>query len=423
MKICIETYGCSANYNDSEIMAGILSGKHALVSDAGAADAIIVNTCSVKGRTESRIRSRIQMLRQQFPKKLLVIAGCMAEAQAKMLKRLHPGIVLLGPHKIDKVLEVIASRIDAIGYSDICKASLPRISRSKIISIIQINDGCANHCTYCITKLAKPRLVSYQISEIVKQVKAAINSGFKEIWLTSQDTAAYGLDTGTNLATLLKEILKIMGDYKIRVGMMNPQLVNPFLNEMIECYNDEHVFKFLHMPFQAASNKVLKHMRRNYAIHEFKEIIAKFRKAVPDVTIATDVICGYPTETEAQFKESLALVKSLKPDVLNISKFSSRPGTEASLLKQPAGDVLKSRSLRMAALAKKIAGDKNKKWIGWKGEVLFDEIGKNNTLIGRNFAYKQVILKGGKELLGKELRAEITGSAAFDLRGKILRQV
>ncbi|MFH1182075.1 MAG: tRNA (N(6)-L-threonylcarbamoyladenosine(37)-C(2))-methylthiotransferase [Candidatus Woesearchaeota archaeon] len=418
MKVYIETYGCSANYNDSEILAGIASKKHKIANGIEEADAIIVNTCSVKGRTESRIRFRLSRISALFPGKRLVIAGCMAEAQKQMLKKLFPNAAFLGPHKLDRVIDVLSGENDATGYADICKPSLPKLSRSKIISIVQINDGCANFCTYCITKLAKPRLVSYPAAEIAKQVQAAVDNGFKEVWLTSQDTAAYGLDIGTNLAKLLKEILKIKGDYKLRIGMMNPQLVKPFLSELISAYKDEHVYKFLHMPFQAASNEVLKHMRRGYTIQQFKAIIAKFRRNIPKITVATDVICGYPTETEKQFDESIKLVKEIKPDVLNISRFWSRPGTEAALLKQLPGDVLKDRTVRMTALARKISAEKNKKWLGWKGSVLMDELGKGNSLIGRNFAYKQAVLKGASSLLGKRMEVEIVASTSNDLRAR-----
>jgi threonylcarbamoyladenosine tRNA methylthiotransferase CDKAL1 len=419
VKVYIETYGCSANYNDSEILAGIIVKKHRL-SDITNADAIIVNTCSVKGRTESKIRFRLSMMQKAYPKKHLIIAGCMAEAQKNILKKLFPKAAFLGPHKLSSILEVLSGKNDATGYARLSKAFLPKISRSKIINIIQINDGCANSCTYCITKLAKPRLISYPAAEIVAQVKAALDKGFREIWLTSQDTAAYGLDIKTNLAELLNQILRIPGGYKIRIGMMNPQLAKPFLPELIKCYKDERVFKFLHMPFQAASNAVLKHMRRNYTIQEFKAIVSRFRKGIPNLTLATDVICGYPTETEAQFKESLKLVQQIKPDVINVSKFSSRPGTEASRLKQLSGDILKSRSSKMSALAKKIAAGKNKKWLGWKGEVLFDEAGKNSTLIGRNFAYKQVIVKGCKGLIGKSVQVQVSGNSANDLKAQLV---
>jgi len=198
--------------------------------------------------------------------------------------------------------------------------------------------------------------------------------------------------------------------------MMNPQLAKQFVGELISVYKDERVFKFLHMPFQAASNDVLKNMQRGYKIQEFKALVRKFRKNVFGLTLATDVICGYPTETEPQFKESLRLVREIRPDVLNISRFWSRPGTKAALLKQPSGDVLKSRTLRMTKLAKKIAAERNNEWLGWKGEVLIDAVGKDNTLLGRNFAYKQVVLKGGQSLLGKKIDVEVFASTLNDLR-------
>jgi threonylcarbamoyladenosine tRNA methylthiotransferase CDKAL1 len=418
MKIYIETYGCSANFSDSEIIAGIVQKKHRIVSDASKADAIIVNTCAVKGRTESKIRFRLHELSRQYPNKRLVISGCMAEAMKGILKPLFPSAVLIGPHKIDRILKVLSGGQDEIGYSEICKANLPKVSKSKIISIVQINDGCANFCTYCITKLAKPKLVSYPIKDIVARIKKDLDAGFKEFWLTSQDTAAYGLDINTNLPKLLSKILTIPGDYKIRIGMMNPMLAKPFINELAYAYNDERVFKFLHMPFQAASNQVLRHMRRNYTIQEFRKIISVLRKKIPGLTISTDVICGYPTETEKQFKESLKLVKAIKPDVVNISRFWSRPGTEAALLKQLSGDVMKDRTIRMTPLSKTISAEKNKKWLGWEGEILIDELGKPGTLIGRNFAYKQFVVKGSNELLGKKIKVRAISSSCNDLKAE-----
>ncbi|MBN2454410.1 tRNA (N(6)-L-threonylcarbamoyladenosine(37)-C(2))-methylthiotransferase [Candidatus Woesearchaeota archaeon] len=417
MKVYIETFGCSANLNDSEIMAGMLD----VVDSPEKADVIIVNTCTVKGRTEDKVKSFIKRLHSKYPKKKLVIAGCMAEAQSEMLKKLFPKAALIGPHRISEIQDVVDGKIDeALGYKDYCKLKLPKKSSNPRIAIVQINDGCANFCTFCITKLAKPKLVSYPVEMIIDEVLCAVSNGFKEIWLTSQDTGAYGLDRKTNLAKLLKELLKIKGDFKIRVGMMNPKLILPFLSELIELYKDEKIYKFLHIPFQAGSDEVLKKMRRGYGIADFRKIVAEFRKEIPRITLATDVICGFPGETEQQFKESLQLLKEVKPDVLNISKYWPRPGTEAAKMKQVSGAVLKQRASRMVALFRSLALEKNKEWVGWKGDVFISEIGKNSTLVGRNFAYKPIILNGNTSFLGSTVRAEIVSSAVYGLRGRIL---
>lgn len=178
------------------------------------------------------------------------------------------------------------------------------------------------------------------------------------IYLTSQDNGCYGFDKKTNLAKLLKELLKFKGNYKIRVGMINPWYLMKFIDEMIDVYKDERVIKFLHIPVQSGSNKVLKEMKRGGNVDDFKKIFFKFRKEFPrqkfsDSTIATDIIVGYPTETEADFEKTLNLIKEIKPEVLNISSFSSRPRTEASKLKQLPSEIIKKRTRELNEVYRK----------------------------------------------------------------------
>lgn len=334
MKYFIKTYGCQANINDSEIIAGMLKlRKKEVVSDERRADVIIINSCSVKNKTQSKI---IDYISKHCEKKKIIVTGCLIKT-------------------ID-----LKKRFLQIEIKDLIKKRLgmPICRRDSRVGIIQIGEGCLNECTYCATRLAKGKLKSYLVKEIKKEFTRVVDEGCKMIYLTSQDNGCYGFDKKTNLAKLLKELLKFKGNYKIRVGMINPWYLMKFIDEMIDVYKDERVIKFLHIPVQSGSNKVLKEMKRGGNVDDFKKIFFKFRKEFPrqkfsDSTIATDIIVGYPTETEADFEKTLNLIKEIKPEVLNISSFSSRPRTEASKLKQLPSEIIKKRTRELNEVYRK----------------------------------------------------------------------
>ena len=224
-----------------------------------------------------------------------------------------------------------------------------------LVEIVPINEGCLNTCSFCKTKQARGILFSYSIESIKEVVKSAVNRGVKEIYLTSQDTACYGFDIGTNLPELLKELISVKGNYKIRIGMMNPWHLRKIKKELFEVIKNRRIIKFLHIPVQSGSEKVLENMKRMHSVKEFEKIAEEFRKKFPrkkfpDSTIATDIIVGYPTEKEEDFEQTLKLIKKVKPEVLNISAFSSRPKTPASKLKQLSSEVIKERTRRLNKL-------------------------------------------------------------------------
>ncbi len=421
MKVFIETYGCSANVNDSEIMAGILSKSgHQTVAAAEEADAVIVNTCTVKGPTEAKIRDRVRRLLRSGDKRL-VIAGCMAEAQTASVRELAPAAAVVGTHKITEIVSAVEGRISiAVGKSRIDKASLPKASVNPFISIIQINDGCLGSCSFCITRQARGNSFSYPMGTIRNAVEEAVMGGCREVWLTSQDTGAYGLDRRANLPHLLQNVCGVDGDFFVRVGMMNPTLANHLLQPLINAFGHERVFRFLHIPLQSGSDRVLAAMKRGYNAETFKKIVAGFRKNLPQITIATDIICGFPSETEEDFEQTVNLIGEVKPDVVNVSRFWPRPGTAAAVMKRLPDKVVMERSRRLHSLAKEIALERNREWVGWRGRVIFDERGKlPGTFIGRNFAYKGIVVSGGN-LLGKGFEVEVTGAFVTHLEGMLL---
>jgi MiaB-like tRNA modifying enzyme len=399
MKIFIETYGCSNNIAESQIMAGILSRSgYDIVKDEKIADIIIINTCSVKSVTEQKILHRIKKLRG----KKLIIAGCMPESEYDIVKS-ATNASLVSTNNITEIAKAVAAEledrhVEILGKNKKEKLCLPKIRESRVIEIVPICSGCSSYCTYCSTKLAKGELFSYDENKIITEIKKAKAVGYKEFWLTGQDCGCYGFDKETNLANLIKNITnEIKGKYFLRVGMINPEHLKKFTDDLIGAYKNEHVFKFLHLPIQSGSNKVLKQMGRNYTKEDFFAIIDKFREEIPEITIWTDIIVGFPSETQKDFEETVDLLKHIKPDFVNVSAFASRPGTKASNMKKIPTEIVKERTRIASEIVDELSLEQNKKHIGKKYEVIIDEYNpKNNNFIGRNISYKPVVVKNTK---------------------------
>jgi len=282
--------------------------------------------------------------------------------------------------------------------------------------------GCLGACAYCCVVFARGRIRSYTIDEITEKVENDVSSGVQEFWLTAQDMACYGKDLSTNLAALLKAVCAVLGDFKVRVGMMTPNLALEILPELINSFKDAKVFKFLHLPVQSGDNDVLRNMNRCYTVEEFNKVVVAFREAFPDVTLATDVICGFPGETKQAFENTLGLLREVKPDIVNVSKFFARPRTAAAALKEGlvAQAEIKRRSAKAAGLARKLSLERNRRWVGKEGTILIDETGKLPcSWIGRNFAYKPVTLKSCSNLLGRSMQVKITEAFSTYLSGAI----
>jgi len=417
MKVYIKTWGCSANQADSEYIAGLLADK--LVDDVEEADVVILNSCSVKTPSENSLFRAIKRLRG----KKVIVTGCVPEANKGLIDTKLRGVSVVGLNAVNALPEVIeevykGKRV-VLFESDKGEREVCGIKINPMVEIVNIGIGCLNKCTYCATKLAKGNLNSFSEDRIIFQIKKGLKDGAKEIWLTSQDCAVYGFDHKTNLAKLLEKVCAIEGDFKVRVGMANPQYLIKFLDGLISAYKIDKIYKFLHIPIQSGSDKVLKDMRRGGSIKEFKELVERFRKDIPDITISTDIICGYPTETEEDWKQTIDLIKWLEPEVLNISKFWPRPGTEAANLALADGNVVKRRSKELTELFDSIAKKNNEGWMGRECEVLVNESGKNSTVMGRNFAYKPVVLQDAK--VGYKVRVKIIGAEKTHLVGKIIK--
>ncbi|MDD5111169.1 MAG: tRNA (N(6)-L-threonylcarbamoyladenosine(37)-C(2))-methylthiotransferase [Candidatus Altiarchaeota archaeon] len=418
MRIVIETYGCAMNQADSEYIAGLLEeAGHVIVPADG--DVIVVNTCTVKTPTEVKIRRMLKEL--EGAGKKAVVSGCLPAANPAIAND-FPSFSFVGvnvqdvPAAVDAVMA--GKRLVAISQSA-GRSCLPKKRANSFIEIIPIAEGCLGQCAYCITRSARGKLRSYPMDEIVRQAREAADKGVKEIWLTAQDTGAYGLDVGTNLPKLITAVAAVPGDFMIRVGMTNPNHVLTFMDELIESYKNPKVYRFLHLPVQSGSDKVLKQMGRRYNADDFRRIADGFRKNLEGITISTDIIAGYPAESEDDLKATIKLIKETKPDIINISRYWARPGTPAAKIKQHPGSVIKQRSGRINDEFKKIALECNRRWLGWEGECTITERNADGSYTGRNYCYKPIILKSGKDLMGKTVSVKIKQASCYDLRGML----
>ena len=358
--------------------------------------------------------------------KPLLVAGCLTKTERKKIEKINPNVSLLGPNSLDRSVEAVNltfsnNKIVFLDDSSAEKVNLPRLRVNKSISIVEIASGCLSNCSFCQTKISKGNLKSYRPGSISSQIKNDVKDGCNEIWLTSTDNGCYGKDINSNLVELLKLCTQIEGNYKLRVGMLNPMYLSEILHDLISIYkNEEKIFKFLHIPVQSGSNKILKQMYRGHDIEIFKKAIDEFRKSIPEITIATDVIVGFPNETEEDFKLTMDLIKESEPDIINISKYSQRSGTVSSRLKNISSDQKKLRSTILHNLSRDISRRRNTLWEGWIGNVYIDEI-KNTLVQGRNYAYKSVIINNADKSnlnVGQIIKVKVTDSSQYSLFGE-----
>ncbi|MBT3298364.1 tRNA (N(6)-L-threonylcarbamoyladenosine(37)-C(2))-methylthiotransferase [archaeon] len=423
VKIFIETYGCSANFADSEQMAGLLKeAKFQMVNNIDDSDLVIINTCTVKGPTEDKFWYRLKELNSM--NKMIVIAGCIAQTERKKLKKYS----LIGTKKINKIVEIVEEVVNdnvvkEVSFEENPPLNLPIVRKNPIVEIVPISRGCLGKCTFCKTKAARGSLESYSIEEIVERVGTAVSEGVKEIWLTSQDCGCYGFDINTSLVELLENIVQIKGKYKIRIGMMNPDHLAKILEPLVEIYQNKKIFKFLHLPVQSGDDKILESMGRPYKSEDFVHQVNTFRRSIPEITIATDIIIGFPGETDEQHWNTMSLIRNISPDAVNISKFWPRPNTLAAKMKSKVPvETVKHRSKVLMDIFKNIAKLQNERWLEWEGPIIIDEKGKEDReWVGRNEAYKQVIVRGHYKI-GDLIKVKINKAETFALIGKEIRE-
>lgn len=421
MYVYIKTFGCTLNKFDSNIMERILTDNNfKIVNNINNADIIIVNTCGVKKQTEDKIISYIEKLSNNLGnKKKLIITGCLPVINLELLLKKKVKVdAFIGPSPGYKILDTIRMILnkDDKPYINIWSGGgspliPPKKRGDTIIEPIGISFGCLDDCAFCATKFARATLNSQPIDKIIEHIKSCLELGIKEFHLTSPDSGVYGFDLRprVTIIDLLKKIEELEGEFFVRVGMMNPRWAKKWIEELIEIFrNAKHLFYYLHIPVQSGSDTLLKIMGRSHNVDDYLYVAKRLRKEVDSkFTIATDIIVGHPGEKEEDFEATLELIKSSKPDIVNISKFFPRPRTKAKEMMKLPTHVIKERSKILTEVTFKVMRERNNMWINWIGNVIIDEYGLKGNLMGRNYAYKPIAFVGNNLKLGIIVRVKV----------------
>ncbi len=399
----------------------LASQGHVFIDNPDLADLVIVNTCTVTEITQQKVLKYINSVSGSG--KDIVVAGCLPAAQPDILYGIdYPSVT---PASLDDITDIVGSNIvsSIVGSNGITAPApydVPILEG--VTGIVSISQGCVGQCSYCIVKQARGKLVSRPVPDIVDEIRLLVQQGAREIQLTSQDTSAYGMDTGVRLPELLRAVTAIEGDYMIRVGMMNPSTVIGIIDDIIESFKNPHIFKFLHIPIQSGSDRVLQHMNRKHTAEEFKYIIDTFRNHFPGIVISTDFIVGYPTETEQDFNDTLELFKEIRPQKVNITRYSPRPNTPSSQMHDLPSWKKKKRSRRLTEAHHTVNRELLRKRIGDTTHVVTTEVGKDNSTIGRDIYYNNIVVKEDLPL-GNWYDVKITGSTITYLIGELKKTI
>jgi MiaB-like tRNA modifying enzyme len=391
MKAFVKTYGCTLNQADSNIISSVLKRSNIAVAGSEAdADVVIVNTCTVKKATAQRILYKLNNLDRSG--KRLVVTGCMAGANPDLIGKYAPNASIVTAPNIEYIDSVVSGsgRIVLNKYKKIDRLALLEPENS-VIAKIPINDGCTSSCSFCETKFARGALNSFSEQLILKSIEQSVRMGAREVQLTSQDIGAYGLDRGTNIAELMGKISLIEGDFKVRIGMLNPEHIHRYFDKFVDALKDDRFYSFVHLPVQSGSNRVLKDMRRSYTVERFEHYVSILRAAIPGITIETDIIVGFPTETGEDFEKTLDFIKRVKPEVTNVSRFGARPHASASKMEQHTDMTIKNRSNKLSRVVRSVQHEINDRFIGKTLDAIITEM-NGKSFNGRSASYKQIVM-------------------------------
>jgi len=402
----IETYGCTSNRGESRrIERRLRNAGHHPVDGPDAADVAILNTCTVVEKTERNMLRRAEELETETAD--LIVTGCMALAQGEQFDAADVDAQVL---HWDEVPEAITNGE--------CPTTTPDAEPvlDGEIGILPIARGCMSDCSYCITKRATGRIESPPVEENVRKARALVHAGASELRITGQDTGVYGWDRNQGeslLPELLDRICAIDGEFRVRVGMANPKGVHGVREELARTFaRHDELYNFLHAPVQSGSNEVLAEMRRQHHVEEFVEVVETFDDYLDEWTLATDFIVGFPTESDRDFQQSMALLREVRPERINVTRFSKRPGTDAADMKGLGGTLKKERSSAMSALKSDVVGEAYEALVGTERTVQVVEPGTADSVKCRDDAYHQIVIQNADDYgvePGDSVRVRVTG--------------
>ena len=437
-KYCVVTYGCQMNLHESEKISGILSGMGmSAVNEPENANVVVFNTCCIRDTAERRALGNIGKMKELKKKNknlLIVVTGCMTQQNGfaeNMKERYQYVDVILGTHNISDLENQIRIRLekkkrvaavlDTDGYIDDETTPVTRTSFPN--AWVNINYGCNNFCTYCIVPYVRGRERSRDMKSIISECEKLINDGYKEITLLGQNVNSYGNDVpdeNVNFANLLREVAKIDGKFRIRFMTSHPK---DLTEDVVKAIRDnDKICNNIHLPIQAGSNSVLKNMNRRYTREHYLGLIDMIRRYLPDCGITTDIMVGFPYETEEDFLDTMDIVEKVRFSTAFTFIYSVRKGTKAAEMPQIPYEIKQNRIKRLIARQNEITEEISKDYVGNVYEILVEGLQekKNGYVVGRTESGRLVSAKGDESMIGEFKNVKITAVKNAQLLGEIL---
>jgi len=417
VRVYVESYGCSQNQGEGSAIARDLARHGYGLADAPQdADVSVLVTCGVIGSTEARMVRRWAELGRRSAR--VVVTGCLVPLRTGEFR--GPALERTTFLPIHRQAE-LPTLLGAAGRPALAAgASLPMVAPARSISEeVVLAQGCTSGCSYCFSRLARGPIASLSAEAIVERVRGALGRGAREVRLTGLDTAAWGADLPgrPRLPDLLGAIARVDDDYRLRVGMMSPQSLAGCLPGHLKALDDRRVYRFLHLPVQSGSDRILEAMRRGYDVGTFRAQVAAARERYPDLHLSTDVIVGFPGETDDDHAATERLIEEVAPETLNVTRFSARPGTVAARLPPIGPRIAKARSRSITTLRQRIARRRLERWIGHTGSARVLEYGPGGSAVARLGNYLPVVLPA-RAPLGSDLEVRIDGARSTYLLGR-----
>ncbi|OGK75834.1 MAG: tRNA (N6-isopentenyl adenosine(37)-C2)-methylthiotransferase MiaB [Candidatus Rokubacteria bacterium GWA2_70_23] len=433
-KLHLITYGCQMNEYDSERVAGLLKhARYELTESPEAADLILLNTCSIRERAEEKVFSQLGSLRRlksANPDLLIGVMGCMAQLQQGRIQERAPFVDLVfGSPAIARVGELVARAraerrpVIETGEGPLVKIATPPDGTRRLKAFVTIMEGCEKHCTFCVVPTTRGRERSHPPESVLEEIRGLAARGCREVTLLGQTVNAYGRDLTppTDLADLLERVNAIAGIERIRFTTSNPYNLNRRLMRAIR--EVPKVVEYLHLPLQSGSDRILERMNRGYTRARYLELIAEIEETVPDIALSTDLIVGFPGETDEDFQQTVDLVERLRYDNVFAFRYSRRPGTPAAEMPDQVPDAIKaSRNTRLLTVATRVAAERSRALEGRVLPILADGLSRKNAreATGRTRCNRVVNFDPeGQDLFGEVVPVLITQALPHSLRGAL----
>ena len=399
-KIYVESYGCSLQKGETGLYVnGMMEKDDIIVHSPEKADVRVIGTCAVIRKTENHMLERIGALSDSGATRVI---GC------------------LPPVSMNSISMKNVEMMSPLEFRGLYRGTLDdvEIRETSILDGIPINQGCTGSCNYCISRVARGKLLSRNVTKICGQVRMQIERGVREVRISSLDTAAYGKDTGVRLPELIDMICSIPYDFRLRVGMMEPKNTEEILEKLMKSYGNKKVYRFLHIPVQSGDDRILESMNREYNAEVYYSIVRRFREAFPDSVLSTDIIAGYPDDDEESFQNTMKLLETSEPDIVNITRFSPRQYTKDFSRAPPPSNSVKRWSQEYTRIHHEILEKKLNEEIGKRMNVMVTEMGRNDTSVCRDDSYRPIVVKHKLELYSRH-DVEIVETSGTYLIGKL----